>query len=249
MKEMDGKERYEYKKKTKVSLPDDDSFNMPVRQVRCPSCLGEIPAVDINIQEKVAKCISCNGLFSVKPIIDDLTEKPSMRQEIIRPEGIEIFKFQDELEISVKQPFLVGEIMAVVFIPFFTVMFTIAFLAGKFDATAMIISWSLLAIALINLVLRKKHKIHINVDSRNLSIVWRPRKFMKTRVIPVGEIDQLYVATASGISSIFIVVNGVEGQRHMKILSGLRGVSRARYLEQEIEKHLGIKNRKVPEEK
>ena len=249
MEEMDEKQQYEYKKEAKVSLPNDDFFQVPVRQVRCPSCLSEIPVADINIQEKVAKCTSCNGLFSVKPIIEDLTEKPSMHQEVIRPEGIEIFKFQDELDISVRQPFLVGEMMAVAFIPIFTLMFTIAYITGKFDATAMIVSWSLLAIALINLVLRKKHKIHINVDSRNLSIVWKPRKFMKTRVIPVGEIDQLYVATASGMSSIFIVVNGVEGQRHMKILSGLRGVSRAKYLEQEIEKHLGIKNRKVPEER
>lgn len=246
---MDERQPYNYKKKTKVPLPDGDFFGMPVRQVRCPSCLGEIPVVDVNIQEKVAKCTSCNSLFSVKSIIDDLTAEPTMQQEIIRPEGIELFKFRDELEISVRQPFLVGEIMAAIFIPIFTIMFTIAFLTGKFDVTAMIISWSFLAIAMINLLLRKKHKIHINVDSRNLSIVWKPRKFMKTRVIPVGEIDQLYVATTSGISSIFIVVNGVEGQRHMKILSGLRGVSRARYLEQEIEKHLGIKNRKVPEER
>ena len=131
-------------------------------------------------------------------------------------------KFQDGLEISVKQPILVGEIMAAVFIPLFLLMFTIAFLTGKFDTTAMIISWSLLAITLMNLVLRKRHKIHINVDSGNLSIVWKPRKFMKTRVIPVGEIDQLYVATSTGISPIFMVLNGVEGQRHIKILSGLR---------------------------
>ncbi len=245
---MNEKHEYEYKKRTKVSLPNDDFFQVPVRQVRCPSCQNEIPATDINIHEKVAKCTSCNALFSVQSIMDDLTDEPSMRHEVIRPEGIELFKFQDELEISVRQPFLVGEIMAAVFIPLFVLIFTIAFLTGKFDATAMIIAWSLLAITMINLLLRKRHKIHINVDSRNLSIVWKPRKFMKTRVIPVDEIDQLYVATSTGISSIFIVLNGVEGQRHIKILSGLRGVSKARYLEQEIEKHLGIKNRKVPEE-
>ena len=44
-----------------------------------------------------------------------------------------------------------------------------------------------------------------------------------------------------------MIVNGAEGQRHVVLIPKVSSLSKAKYLEQEIEKHLGIKDRKVPE--
>ena len=45
-----------------------------------------------------------------------------------------------------------------------------------------------------------------------------------------------------------MIVNGLEGQRHIRLIPSLNSLSKARYLEQEIEKYLGIIDREVLEE-
>ena len=45
---------------------------------------------------------------------------------------------------------------------------------------------------------------------------------------------------------IYVIINGSNGQQHQKLLS-VNTLTKAKYLEQEIEKYLGIENRKVLE--
>ena len=45
-----------------------------------------------------------------------------------------------------------------------------------------------------------------------------------------------------------MILNGIEGQKHVPLIPVLGSLSKARYLEQEIEKHLGIIDREVLEE-
>jgi len=45
---------------------------------------------------------------------------------------------------------------------------------------------------------------------------------------------------------IYVIVNGSNGQKHQKLLS-VNTLTKAKYLEQEIENYLGIKDRKVLE--
>ena len=47
---------------------------------------------------------------------------------------------------------------------------------------------------------------------------------------------------------IYMIVNGFEGQKNIKLIPNLDSKSKALYMEQEIEKHLGIIDRAVLEE-
>ena len=94
-----------------------------------------------------------------------------------------------------------------------------------------------------------KNKTYIDINAQSLSIKSRPKNLKKDKTYTVDEIDQLYLkyaADGSGYFSIYMIVNGMEGQKHEKLLT-LNTLSKAKYLEQEIERYLNIEDRKVPE--
>ena len=45
-----------------------------------------------------------------------------------------------------------------------------------------------------------------------------------------------------------MIVNGFDGQKHVKLTQTMARLPKAQYLEQEIERHLGIVDKKVSEE-
>ena len=45
-----------------------------------------------------------------------------------------------------------------------------------------------------------------------------------------------------------MIVNEPTGQKHIELISNVDSRSKAKYIEQEIEKYLGIKDRRVPDE-
>ena len=73
----------------------------------------------------------------------------------------------------------------------------------------------------------------------------RPNNLKKDRYFPVEDIDQIYIKHV-GHYGLYMIVNGTKGQQHVKLVD-VKTISKAKYLEQEIEKYLGIENRKVPE--
>ena len=102
-------------------------------------------------------------------------------------------------------------------------------------------------IPLVNLFLLKRHRVFVNVDKNHLNIEHKPKKFHKNIKVNVRDIDQLYVKSYASYYNVYMITNGVEGQKHQRII-WTKSLSRARYLEQEIERHIGIKDRQVAEE-
>ena len=125
---------------------------------------------------------------------------------------------------------------------------TIAFLTKGIPWIVPLTSWGLLMFPLYNIFHRKYHKRFLTIDSKFLYIKWRPKKLVKDKKYPIDEIDQIYVKNVSGFNTIYMVVNSDDGQKHIRLIGQIRSFSKARYLEQEIERHLGIKDREVPEE-
>ena len=72
---------------------------------------------------------------------------------------------------------------------------------------------------------------------------------MQAKSFKTQEIKQLYVAPVNGSYYLKIITEGVQGQKHHTLLGGLTSPTKAKYLEQEIEKFLGIPDKRVPEEK
>jgi len=236
-----------YKQDLNELLPlSDTSF----KKVSCPSCSQVTPADNININDKIAKCNECDTVFSFEKEIIDLLEMGDAKQEVIRPEGIDLFHFQGELEITMKQPIAVVEGVFGTLFPLLATLFSVMyFMIPGAPILVLIIPWLIGFPFLFNLVYRSLQKMYIIVDDQDLSILRKPRSLVKDQHFAISEIDQLYVKSVQGgICDIYLVVNGANGQKHVKLISHMKSMSKARYLEQEIEKYLGIEDRRIPEE-
>lgn len=219
--------------------------------VNCPSCKTSPEKDNINIHDKIAKCVSCSTVFSFDQEVKHIIEKNEKveQENIVRPAGIEKSYFHDELKLSLKQP--TGGLWIVL-------VFSMAFFAGLFYFVhlkeGLPIYWSLGFVGLALLFYYKywnspNDKIFMTVDENYLSVQNRPKYFEKDKMIRCQEIEQLYVKTiASNYFTLYAVINDIEGQKHVKIIKYLETRNKARYLEREIEKYLGIEDRRLPEE-
>lgn len=219
--------------------------------INCPSC-NTTPAIEnVNIHDKIAKCGSCGTVFSFAEEIKHLAQTNDKVEEevIVRPAGIEKSYFHDELELTMKQP--TGG--------FWIVMtFLMAFFAGLVYLLhikkGIPIYWPAglggMALLFYYKYLNKDNdKIYTTVDDKYLSVQYRPKYFSKDKLIATNEIEQLYVKTvASNYYILYAVLDTPEGQKHVKILQYLDSRNKARYMEREIEKYLGIEDRRLPEE-
>lgn len=242
--------KHEPIEKYKLELNDlKPEYASEYKKIACTSCHTEVPAENININDKIAKCSHCHVVFSFHEEVASFLTKGKIKQEIIRPEGIDIFHFENDLDITIQQPLTIPETLLSIFIPLFALLFTFVFLvSGKLPIILPAIFWGLSFVSFVNLANRSKYKVYLNIDKQFLSIKWRPKKLTKDQHFPIHEIDQLYVKNLGGLITIFMTVNSAAGQKHVKLISGLDSLSKARYLEQEIENHLGIQDRHVPEE-
>lgn len=242
-----------HKEKEKLELKElQPPFLQPegdYKKLCCPACAKEIQAEDINIQAQIAKCGSCNAIFSFEEDLAKAQAVSKKREKIERPVGIEQFYYRDELEFIINQPWTGLEVMAISIFPAFAILLTFIFFKKGIDPWIPGVLWMGALMSIVNAFLRKNHKVHINIDDDYLSVEWRPKKLQKDKRFRIGEIDQLYVRMVDGMSyGVYMIVNSPEGQKHVLLLSGFSSISKAHYLEQEIERHLGIEDRRVREE-
>ena len=241
--EKPAKEKLKLKLKSKT--PESESN---YQQIHCAACNSEIPAANIHLSDKIAKCGECNVVFSFREKISGLLENKKIRQELIQPEGIDLFYFRDELEISIQQPWTALEVISLSFFPVFAILFSLLSIEKDISPFVIGFFWLGTFLSLLNAYLRSRHKVHLTIDDQYLSVFWRPKKFKKDKKYRIDEIDQLYIQPYGDGQKVRMILNGVEGQKHVTLISGLKSISKAHYLEQEIERYLGITDRVVPEE-
>jgi len=237
----------------KVKLPEL-SLDLPKEyiEVCCPSCNSTIAAADMNIHDKVAKCGQCNVLLPLHNEINSLRQTLDLRPVSVpktpvhRPVGIDIFRYKGELDFTFQESPNLGPIF------FFLMMFIFSLLATFMHFTKGIPIWILIGLwisTIINILYIAIHSTTtLNIDDERLSIKKRPKKMSKDQIYLIQEIDQLYTKRSpdTGYHGVYLIVNSVEGQKHVHLAS-FETRSKAQYLEQEIEDHLGIIDRPVPE--
>lgn len=216
------------------------------KRVSCPSCNSIVKADNLNINDKVAKCNNCDVVFSFENVINNLAKPKKVKQEILKPEGIDLFQYGDDLDISVQQQESAFDIILILLM-LVPLPFIVFYAEGKTSLINLIMSILVGIIPFVNLFLLKRHRVFVNIDRNHLVIEHKPKKFHKNLKVNVSDIDQLYVKNYSGYYNVYMITNGVEGQKHQRII-WTKSLSKARYLEQEIERHIGIKDRQVPEE-
>jgi len=245
---MDHEYKAHYKLKLK-KLKDLELKNY--HEVTCPKCQTNILGDGININDKIAKCDTCGVVFSFQNEITHLSKPQRIKQEIIRPEGIDIFHFQNELDFSIQRPYSIMQgIFGGIGIPF-ALIFTVAFLVkGGGLIFPALIFWLMSIYPIYSWATHSKRKLNVNIDNQSVNIQWKPKGVNKDKSYDKTDIDQLYIKTNpnTGYYDIYMVVNGLEGQKHVRLIPNLDSKSKALYMEQEIEKHLGIIDREVLEE-
>ncbi len=240
----------QYKQIEKLELKElNKDFPKVFKKIHCPSCGDQVTADNLNLQNSVAKCGSCNVIFSIEEDLESVANKKEMKQEVFRPEGIDLFYYKEELDITVQQHLQGVDLYGLCLFPFFAV-FSLLFFFDKgisiYYPIASILGSLIFAYRAMNY---SKNKTYIEINDRTLSIKSRPKNFKKDKTFLANDIDQLYLKQAgdgSGYFTIHMLVNGLEGQKHEKLMT-VNTISKAKYLEQEIERYLNIEDRKVPE--
>ena len=242
---MDGEYKEKYKEKLELrdlSLAKDNSFI----KIECPSCQDHVSASEININDKIAKCGSCDVVFSfANEIVDIIPEAP--KEGIARPEGVEIMYYKDELELILDQPQAMWNILIASIMPFVAIFaFLVHYVKDKGGFVVGIVATLLSIYSIVTMIIaRKRNKIFVSVDDKKIKIEYRPKNLKKDKLYDVEDIEQLYVAATPEGCGLFMVYNSVNGQKHQQIIGRISNVIRAKYLEQEIEKHLGLPNKKI----
>jgi hypothetical protein len=239
---MEKKPKLELKEITKVQTRD-------FTKVVCPSCGTAGKADDININDKIAKCGQCNVVYSFQPSISPLLNTPSPKPEVLRPEGIDVYYFKDELDITMNQPISIFDAILAPSLFFFALLATASFFKkGEISAVIPALLWLGTIIPTINLIFSNRFKLYITADKRYLSIIRKPKRFKKDQHFAVDEIDQLFVRTKDGLFDLMLVVKTSSGAKQIPLIKRMHGISKARFLEQEIERHLQITDRPILEE-
>ena len=216
-------------------------------KVECPSCSEQVSAVNIDLESKMGKVGNCNAVFSVKKTIVELQKFSSNDDKIERPQGIESFDFRNELEIELDQPFPMFDIIILSIFPF-VLMFALLFYFLKDMNGALPVALIALLISvksIIRLIRQKQHKILLSINEEKTHVQCRPKNLKREKSFDVSNLDQVYVAQTTDGVGLFFIMNGEDGQRHEKVLGRMRNIIHAKYIEQEIEKYLEIRNRKI----
>lgn len=245
----------EYKQTYKEDFLDLNSPDLSKAQdfieICCPKCDNSIPAADLNINDKLAKCSSCNVVFAFEKEIATLkNEHRKTHQRILRPEGIDMFHFNDELELSFKYSISPIEQFVMLGIMFFSLI--VAASLSKIGLSDIVIGSpiviSFLAAGIYS-IMRNWQLKYIKVNAMGLRILKHPNVFKKKEIYHAGDIGQLYVKHDASFSNwqLMMLVDEGDGQKHVK-LTQVRTASKAKFLEQEIESYLNIEDVVVPEE-
>jgi len=235
----------EHKYKDEYKKLDLDSPKKKHSGVSCPNCDTPTLSPNLNIQDKIAKCDQCHSVFSFEAMLPELIAKPT--EVIQRPQGVDVVQLDNELEFSMTQPYsqILGSVALI--LPLFLVLFLLLFFKdGKQEVIYPLVgSVVVLLYSLYKLYMTKFAKTYVSVDRTHINVMWRPNNLVKDRSFPIQNIDQIYIrATSKGVC-LYLVNNTIDGQKHEELVGRFTDLTKAKYIEQELEKHLGIENRKV----
>ncbi len=225
--------------------------------IRCSSCDREIPAADVSLESGLAKCTACNAVFRFADQVEGGgVRRP--REEIALPKRFTLEDVGGDLRIT-RRWFSPVAYFLVFFCLFWdgflVVWYAIAFLANGplimkifpilHVAVGLGLTYFTAALFLNRTV--------IHVGDRAYQITHAPLPWWGQRAGNVDDIDQVYVVEAlrsnkGSISRTYSVLARMQGGAKDTFVSGLDDFDQALFIEQEIERYLGIEDRPVPGE-
>lgn len=233
----------------KLDLPFSESTEkLDFIKIDCPSCGTLIQAEHIDVEKQVGKCTNCQALFSVEEKITSLHLKSKEKETLKRPDSVQIFHFKEEVEIEIVQPFPILDTIILSLLPFIFFFAILLYFAKNSDPAMWVALVSGLGMtrSLIQVFNRKQNKIFINTNKKTIEILRRPKNFIADKIFQVSEIEQIYVKQTHEGVGLFFLLNTIDGQRHEQVIKRLKDTGQGKFIEQELEQYLAIKNKDVP---
>ncbi len=224
----------------------------------CPECRAPIFSDDVDLVKTIAKCKTCNNIFDFHNRLGGSGELPARyRKEIVIPPGIEVLHLMNELEIMIKWRKSVKTFtlfFALFWNAFIGIVSIIMLSVGELFPILFLIPFILVGIYLIYASLGYAlNTSYITVDEDRISIEHKPINFLiqKDRHYAPEEVDQLFVrkyevgkTNEQSVYAFAVDLILKNGKKHT-LVKELHSVDYARYIEQEIEYYLKIKDRPV----
>lgn len=240
--------KQKYKDKYKpldLEFSEEKDFTL----INCPKCSCETPSANIDLAGMLAKCDNCNAIFSIKDKVVEL-QFAETNEEIAKPIGVDILEYNGQLELTLNQPVSIFHTISASLSPLFALI-SIGIYSDKGNSLLIYLSLAFafaFVYSIINLIRYKQNKIYVLVTQDDLSIEYRPNNFISDKVYSAEKIEQLFVKKDHNGLCLQMIINESEGQKTQKLIGRFTDITKAKYIEQEIERYLGIKNKKVPGE-
>lgn len=219
----------------------------------CPFCGASVPVDHVVKGMGMAECPSCNGVFQLdRPPQQGTPAPPSTAPEPrdLPPPGLEIARDDHSLIILHDWPRTPG----------FALLATAVVMLGPLlSVVSSGVVWSLVLLLIVEVVLVAmgiafvSNQTSIIVAGGELHVGFQPVPWFGGHVLATDAIDQLYVASiASGRRSdrtTYELRAMLRGGTELPLVTGITDRESAMFIEQALERQLGVVDRSVPGER
>ena len=231
-------------------------------KLSCPECASHIPSEDINIVEMVAKCAACDAVFAFGDHIRSAADATTLTNyEFDSPRGLSLDVEDGVLTLS-RQWFLGRRCRFGIRYRMGCVPRRLVCDGEQYARTHEHIVYTFplihvgVRIGITYTALTKVfNRTKIRVDGQRITVKHGPFKWVGESEVHVTAIEQLYVheiepklKQARGKIANYEVHALLKGGGNIRVIKGLKSPFQALYIEQEIERHLGISPTRVPGE-
>jgi hypothetical protein len=227
-------------------------------QLTCPDCGAAIPAEDVNIDRGLGKCRACNAVIDVEAALRGPGGGPgfSPRRPAPRPRAITIEDLGPGLRLTCR--WFTWEVVPLTVFCLFWDTFLVVWYSMALRPGA---PWILAVFPLLHLAVGVGltytalavylNRTVLEVNEGRLTVRHRPLPWPGMRDVSVAELEQLYCEervprSRPGVMAYNYKVCGLlQGDRRVTLMDNLRELDQALFVEQVVEKYLGIDDRPV----
>ncbi|MAF10059.1 hypothetical protein CMK11_06360 [Candidatus Poribacteria bacterium] len=225
----------------------------PSVQIHCRSCGSEIAADDMNLERAIAKCAACNDVFGFS---DPLEAGGNERPPVPMPRNTRVEREGADLVITwrwFKLLYLAAVVFAIVWNAGVMGLWRTALspgtsLVGRLSVLPFVAAGAFVAyVALTGLL----NSTRLTANSDALTVRHGPIPAPGGRTIPTSDIEQLFCTervrrsrNANAVTTYRVRVT-LKDRRTRTLLWALDDFDRALFIEEQIERHLGIEDRHV----
>ncbi|MBI3926660.1 MAG: hypothetical protein HY319_14050 [Armatimonadetes bacterium] len=229
--------------------------------VCCESCGNPLPVEDINLERLLARCKTCNRLFDCSSQLPSSAEpgwcgpSPS-RPEMPRPGSITLVPWGNQLVMQRRwfTPAILGLLFfCIAWDSFLVFWYSIALTQDDVPWIMIVFPIGHLAVGVgltYTVLCGFFNKTEIRVDSGSLQVRHAPLPWPGQVSVPSRDLDQLFAVEKIGSkgSRSYELCALLKDGRRVKLLDNASSSDEALYIEQQVEKHLHIADRRMPGE-